>query len=490
MNLQSIVNTGIRVTSSDPTKPIKVDLKLGENIIKSKPINISSSRIGSVTVSELMYNIYMLFSDYITGSYSVLSVEKKVNDTDTVTLSGTSLVDANAEGCKIVVEIVPIADRLSQQSWNDLEASGMRKSPDEFISAGGWIEPHLTAGPFGPIGGSLNSSLVRNHMFRSIQSSLAKIVEYGADPKKYRINITHHADQTVSAQTLQTVFGDAWQSAIDVLSNKFGCTCKIGVDGIVVLPPPFVWSSNSTAPAFVTESGVVYSSKYDGSDCSISGTLTQGPTTLGWVSSNSKNFLELTHDSSDLYVSGSSAKSDLGLLELGISAVYATESDDIGAILDRYNEYVVIATPDETTMVNCVWDGNDISVTTKSGETNTYTFDNVVKWFGVTGVGKSTHDTYGYGATSGRTNAAITATRLKTLLGLSSDMSDDELCAIFPCHYAPHPVRISPSGYVVLPPYCYWLDVNTNTAASQLSYKDDVNDKTVVWDTTSGSFVE
>ena len=276
---------------------------------------------------------------------------------------------------------------------------------------------------------------------------------------------------------------------------------KVGNDGVVVLPPPLYWNTETHINlrdnvvidlddiSFTAENGKTYHSVLDyNSYTTIAGSLT--PTTFGWVAEGCKNFLELTHSELDILDNGT--VSDLGLNEFDIDVYTEVENGhNVNYIYPSYydeaadeeisptpGDKVVLALPTSFEGY-CIWEsGNAVELyqgdASNSVYVGTYYFDSTVKWFGVTKNGSSTHDTYGYGVNYGRSNAAMTKTRFISLFGLPQNTSDSTICNRFAAACDMYPVRISPAGYIILPPGFFWMNVTTSTTAANISFKDDI----------------
>ena len=508
MTLTQITNSGIRSPQSvtDIVKKVVIDLRYGDNSLGSKSITISSSRINTITTTELIRNAELLFDDIIRGRYVPYMLYKRNSSGVTTQISDDSeLRDAILSGDAIVLEMYTSEYHIQNKAYysNSLNAIGSNRIPEELLEIGGWITPDTgTSWRRGLFG----SAVVRDNYFRSIQSSYAAIVGDDSSPKKY--SVVNHTDnsQSVKFTDLEdaSAFGgltfSSW--ALYAIYDRFGCNTddliyaissgripRVGSDCVVILPPPLLWDPGSS-PGFVAN-GKHYTPAIDTSSYLNPFNQTSQPTTLGWIADGCKNFLELTHIANDIRIPGTTDISDLGLMEFGIEVI---KDIDNGVNVNYiYPDYVscddnAISSPQpggsssvvmpiqssaDDTEFRYEWSGSTLYVY-HNDEQQTITFDPTVKWFGVTAAGKSTHDTYGNGASYGRTNAAMTKSRFISLFSLPANTTDDIICDLFSNACDLYPVRISPAGFIVLPPGFFWMNVTTNTSASNVSFKDDI----------------
>lgn len=121
---------------------------------------------------------------------------------------------------------------------------------------------------------------------------------------------------------------------------------------------------------------------------------------------------------------------------------------------------------------------NLLEVSSEDGTTiKTHVWDATVGWFDVTAPGKSTHDTYGYGANYGRTNANMTKSVFCAAIGstganedLDEYSSDQDVLDYFTDIDAYDDFAISANGYIVLPKGYHWM--NPGAANTNISFKD------------------
>lgn len=516
MTLQSLVNTGIRATSSVPVKKIKVELMCNEDSIGSTVISLSTDRISSYTTTELIRHLEQACSDVIGGKYVPFMFFKRHNGSDTLIQisSDQEVADAISSGNDIVVEYITNEAEVVDDGYYKLSPNllGSRGCPDRMLKAGGWVVPDSS--PSSWKRGDFNSAVIRDMSFRNIQSNYVSIVGDNSTPKKYSLVRSSRSDQSLRINDLQAVFGSDYKWAIFAIYDRYGCNydqilnsivsetdLKVGNDGVVILPPPLYWNTETHTDfrsnvvinlddiSFTAENGKTYHAILDYNSYTTSvGSRT--PTTFGWVAEGCKNFLELTHSELDILDNGD--VSDLGLNEFDIEVYEEVEnghnvnyiypsyydSEDDEEISPTPGDRVVLARPASFEGC-CIWEsGNAVKLYNVEDNINvyvdTYYFDSTVKWFGVTKNGSSTHDTYGYGVNYGRSNEAMTKTRFISLFGLPQNTSDSTICDLFDAACDMYPVRISPAGYIILPPGFFWMNVTTSTTAANISFKDDI----------------
>lgn len=504
MTLTQITNSGIRSPQSatDIVKKVVIDLRYGDDSLGSKSITISSNRINAITTTELVRNAELLFDDIIRGRYVPYMLSKRNSSGITQIADDSELRDAISSGDDIVLEMLTSEHHIQNKDYynNSLNVIGSNRIPEELLEIGGWITPDIG---ISWMRGLFGSAVVRDNYFRSIQSSYAAIVGDDSSPKKY--SVVSHTDNTQSVKftdlTDAGAFGGLVSSswALYAIYNRFGANTdglisaiasgKIpvtGSDGVVLLPPPFFWDQGSN-PGFVAN-GKHYTPAVDTSSYIDDFNQTHQNTTLGWIADGCKNFLELTHYVRDIRIPGTADISDLGLMEFGIEVRKDIDNgvnvnyiypdyigDDISSPQPGGSDSVVIPEQNsaDDSEFRYEWSGSTLYVY-HNDEQQTITFDPTVKWFGVTAEGKSTHDTYGNGVNYGRTNAAMTKSRFISLFSLPADTTDDTICDLFNAACDLYPVRISPAGYIVLPPGFFWMNVTTSTSASNISFKDDI----------------
>ena len=135
---------------------------------------------------------------------------------------------------------------------------------------------------------------------------------------------------------------------------------------------------------------------------------------------------------------------------------------------------------------------NLLEVSSEDGTTiKTHVWDATVGWFDVTAPGKSTHDTYGYGANYGRTNANMTKSVFCAAIGSTSAYldhldefsSDQDVLDYFTDIDTTDNFAISGNEYIVLPKGYYWM--NPGTASTNISFKDNQGR---IWKYSEGRF--
>ena len=257
----------------------------------------------------------------------------------------------------------------------------------------------------------------------------------------------------------------------------------VGDDGVIRLP--FIWQWNGAHSCDIKQ--WAYSDEHQG----ILQFVEIGDTSTGWATPNTVSsswyrsadslifptrFTDALNDIDNIRVLSAigfaGRKGFYGEMENPVVVDFVSGYENAGSYFHR-----LLSREDG---VEIKRDGfNLLEVSAEDGTTiKTHVWDATVGWFDVTAPGKSTHDTYGYGANYGRTNANMTKSIFCAAIGstgahadLDEYSSDQDILDYFQDVDTYDEFSISVSGYIVLPKGYYWM--NPGTANTNISFKDN-----------------